>query len=344
MLRFRCPHCLEVLETEKPSQVVRCPSCAKRCRSPGPKKPTSQVEELQEVVEEEEEEILDVIAVPDDEPFHSRREAVTNRKPDKVRSRRRDEEDEEAVMDLEVVEDDEEDEPAPKRKRRPRRPRRRHRSSSGINVNLALILPLVLFGVPGLGLVVLSFVVFNPVAGIACLLMVVGWIWFTILASEDGLGTVLACMFVPFYALIYTFNNFERVGIPFIIQFIGSIGYMVSTRVDRAAPPPRPGFQRMQSSPAPIMLTMAAGTAGQVRKTIVLYASNSGMGAPHGARVKGRPRRSINSRLGSTPRQEYSVATMSPGVTGLRLGRAPILSLAPWTKPPLKPPPASIRL
>lgn len=262
MLRFRCPHCMELLETDKPSQIVRCPSCAKRCRSPAAKKPVEEAEELQEVVEEEEE-ILDVIAVPEEEPSYSRREAVTDRKPDKVRSRRRQDEDEDEAVDLEVIEEDEEDEPAPKRRKR--RPRRRRRSSSGsdLGVNLPLILTLVLLGVPGFGLIVLSFVALNPVAGIACLFMVVGWIWFTIIASEDGLVTVLACMFVPFYGLIYTFNNFDRVGIPFIIQFIGSIGFMVSTaKVDRPAAPPS-GFRRVQSSPAPIRWTMASRTTGR---------------------------------------------------------------------------------
>lgn len=236
IMKFRCPHCQKLLETDEVGKFL-CPICKKWSRVPVPKK----------TVAAEEEEILDVLAVPQ-ESRGSRREAITDREPDR-RPRRRDEEEVEDV-DLEVV--DEGDEGRPRRRKRPRR---RRRSSGGDSIldsiNLTLVL-LVLLAPMGLGMVALLFFFVNPLVGLAGLLMVGGWIWFILIASEDGLLTVVLVMFVPFYSLYYASQNWDRVAIPFLMMVVGHLAVMLGGAIVG-----KKASGRRMEGPAPIVRMMA---------------------------------------------------------------------------------------
>jgi hypothetical protein len=252
MIRVRCPHCRELLELDRPAPVFLCPACNNTCRLPA----------SVAVPARQEEEILDVVAA-DEEPRRPRRgEAITAEAPDERRRPRgrRDEEDEGEDVDLEVVEDGDD------RRRRKRRKRRRRRSGGGGGgidldwVSFPLILMIVL-GFPALIFSVLIFLV-NPLAALASLFMFGGGIWFMVIVAEDGFVTLLLCMFVPFYSLYYTFTNFERVAIPFLLQTIGSIGFMVAMGAQA-----RRGGPRMESPSAVVYVmhqpTAARGKSGE---------------------------------------------------------------------------------
>src|SRR6185437_377630 len=228
MMKFRCPHCQKLLETDEAAGKFLCPLCNKWSRLPVPKKV------------EVEEEILEVIAVP--QPRREQREAITEREPDQRRSRRREEDDED---ELDVVE---EDDNRPRRRKRRSRPRRRRSSSSFFDsINVPLIMLIVLAPM-GLGIVALMFLV-HPLSGIASIFMVIGWIWFTLIAAEDGVVTALCVMFVPFYALYYATQNWERVGLAVLLYIIGYIGMMAGGAMAGRNNPGR----RMQNTPAPII-------------------------------------------------------------------------------------------
>jgi uncharacterized Zn finger protein (UPF0148 family) len=236
MMKFRCPHCRKLLETDEAAGKFLCPLCKKWSRLPPPK------------TIEAEEEILEVIAVPQ-EPRRERREAITDRDPNERRPRRRQDDEEEAV-ELDVVEEGDE---RPRRRKRRSRPRRR---SSGAfdSLNLPLILLIVLAPM-GLGIVALMFFA-SPLSGIASIFMVSGWIWFTLIAAEDGLGTALCVIFVPFYALYYATQNWDRVGLPAILYIIGYIGMAVGSAMAGRNNPGR----RMQGAPPPIVRMLASNS------------------------------------------------------------------------------------
>ncbi len=99
----------------------------------------------------------------------------------------------------------------------------------------------------------------HPLAGIASIFMVSGWIWFTLVAAEDGLVTALCVMFVPFYALYFASQNWERVGIPVLLYLVGSIGMAAGSAI--AGRHNNPG-RRMQGSPAPMVRMLACGPSG----------------------------------------------------------------------------------
>jgi hypothetical protein len=237
-MKFRCPHCQKLLETDEVGKFL-CPICKKWSRVPVPKKKPAVAED---------EEILDVIAVPP-EPRGPRREAITDRAPDERRPRRRrDEEDEDVEREV-VGRHDEEDRP------RLRKRRRRRRSSGGgsflDSINLPLILLIVLAPL-GLLVIVGSFFT-NPIAGFASILCMGGWIWLLVIAAEDGLGTVALVMFVPCYVFIYASQNWDRVGIPFLMMLIGNIGMGVGgTIAGRNAP------GRRMEAPAPVVRMLAS--------------------------------------------------------------------------------------
>jgi hypothetical protein len=245
-MRFRCPHCQKLLETDEVGKFL-CPICKQWSRVPAPKKK----------VEAEEEEILDVIAAPN-EPRNSRREAITDRGPAERRPRRRDEEDEDS--DLEVVGKDEEDDRPRRRKRR-----RRRRSSGGgsflDSINLPLILLIILTPL-GL-LVILGGFLTHPIVGFASILTMAGWIWLLVIVAEDGLGTVALVMFVPCYVLIYASQNWDRVAIPFLMMVIGNLGMgLGGTIAGKNAP------GRRMEGPAPIVRMLASAPRASVETTV----------------------------------------------------------------------------
>jgi hypothetical protein len=258
MMRFRCPNCKNVLEVSKPTEALLCPTCEKWCRIPSPKKAPAEDFEILDVVEVKEEaarsrrparraepeEVLDVVEVPE-EPRRSRRDAVTDRVPAK---RRREEEVED--VQFEIVEEGEEREERPRKRKRRRKKRRGSNAVAGIDldwVSPSLIL-LIVFGVPGLLLCVLAAIFVNPVIGLALLLYLGGTLWFVIIAVEDGWVTALCVIFVPFYSWYYLFNNWERVGLPFVLQLIGYIVLFVAS----AAAGKKAGG-RMELTPPPII-------------------------------------------------------------------------------------------
>jgi hypothetical protein len=111
-----------------------------------------------------------------------------------------------------------------KRRRRPSWGRLRSEMDYWISPTLILLL---LFAPGGLLLVGIAFVI-HPGAGIGSLFMVGGGLWLMLVAAEDGLITALLVMFVPFYVLYYVFLNFERTAIPFLLQCVGVIIFVVS--------------------------------------------------------------------------------------------------------------------
>jgi hypothetical protein len=216
MMRFRCPYCQHILEVAKPTHALLCPACEQWCRIPLPEEFTLEREEVRDVVE-----------VVRDTTTSScpRREAITDRSPEERPQPLRDEADVEDVQ-FEVIEDGEE-----RRRRRKRRRRSRRRRSSGIGFDLDYIsLPLILLIVMAPGGLILSILSFfiHPMAGMGCLLMMGGGIWFMLIAAEDGLVQALLVLFVPFYAWYYAFMNWERVAIPFLLQCVGGLVFSIS--------------------------------------------------------------------------------------------------------------------
>jgi hypothetical protein len=57
--------------------------------------------------------------------------------------------------------------------------------------------------------------------GAGSLISFVAGIWMLKIAFEDGMGTGLAFVFVPFYWLMFTFSNLDRTGVPFLINLVG---------------------------------------------------------------------------------------------------------------------------
>jgi hypothetical protein len=73
---------------------------------------------------------------------------------------------------------------------------------------------------------------FVPVAGllmigVGSLISFVAGIWLIKIAFDDGVGTGLAVVFVPFYGLMFIFSNLDRTGVPFLINLVGQ-GYIIT--------------------------------------------------------------------------------------------------------------------
>jgi hypothetical protein len=266
MMRFRCPTCQHVLELTHPTQAALCPACQQWCRIPIPdefelsQEPSRQtVERKEEALDEprlaaldQPEEILEVVAVPES-ASRPPRDAIINRRPEELPPGFRDHTDEVEDVEFEIVEHGDE---RPRKPRRPRR-RRRRRSSGGRSFDIdywtSPSLILLLVTAPPALIASLVFFIVHPAMGFGCLLMMGGGIWFTIIAAEDGWMTALLVLFVPFYAWYYTLNNWERVGIPALIQLIGIFIFFVSmgmlmSRIDDG---------RWSNLPAPIVRTLA---------------------------------------------------------------------------------------
>ena len=255
MMRFRCPTCQHILELTQATQAALCPACQQWCRIPLPDEFELSREPIREPVEVREpaEEILEVVAVPES-ASHPPRDAVTDHRPDEL-PRSIPEDDAVEDVEFEIVEHGDE------RPRKTRRPRRRRRRSSGSSFNIdywtSPSLILLLVTAPPALIVSGIFFIVHPAMGFGCLLMMGGGIWFTIIAAEDGWVTALFVMFVPFYALYYTLNNWERVAIPFLIQLVGTFIFflsmgMMKSRMD----------ERWSAAPAPIVKVFGGGRTG----------------------------------------------------------------------------------
>src|SRR5689334_20306551 len=109
--------------------------------------------------------------------------------------------------------DDDYDLGRPVRKRRRKRGRGRAVSVPAV-VLLALsgVFVAVSFAIHGAGLKLVWF-------GVA--LIVVGHLWFYLVALADSVGQFLLCFLVPFYALFYLACNFEETKRPFGLNLLG---------------------------------------------------------------------------------------------------------------------------
>ena len=225
MMRFRCPHCRQILEVIQLTEKLLCPACEQWCRIPIPDEFELSCEPKRDIPPPNANVPFEPRLTPSEPPRVPHRESITTRQSEELPLRPRDELDEVEEVALEVVEDG--DERRPKRRRRRRRRRSR---GAGFDVDYwisptSILLILLVPG--GIFLVVLSFFL-HPGAGFGALLMVVGGIWFTLIAAEDGMVTALLVLFVPFYAWYFAFVNFERVAVPFLITCVGSIIFAVS--------------------------------------------------------------------------------------------------------------------
>lgn len=228
MIRFRCTACRQLVGVAdgKVGHRITCPTCKGKMIVPAasPEDPPQSKNATAKRRLANEEEVVDELEVIEE------------------------------VEELEVIEEVEEVERSPRRRKR--RPQRGHdripdyyrRKSS---VNLPLIMLCIL--VPLELLLDALFFFVSPPLGIAGVMWGVGWIWINMIAAEDGLGTVLCLNFVPFYALIYAYNNIDRVWIPYLLIFLGGIAFGT---IARSAKIKNPGRQ-MHSPPAPLLRTFA---------------------------------------------------------------------------------------
>lgn len=226
MMRFRCPHCQQVLEVVTPTEMFLCPACELWCRIPLPHEFKPSKEETRPSVEPSsglEEEPRLAHSNPEPIPYE-RSHAITTRRPEEESPLRfRDEPNDVESVTFEIIEEGGE-----KRRKRRRRRRRRSRVSLNLHYWISPSLILLILLVPaGIFLIVVSFLL-HPGAGFGAFLMVGGSIWFAFIAAEDGLSTALMVLFVPFYPWYFAFTNFERVAVPFALRCLGAIIFTVS--------------------------------------------------------------------------------------------------------------------
>ena len=251
MMRFRCPHCQQILEVEGLADTLLCPACEMWCRIPSssaaaaaasqrsspPPSPRWREEGRGDDFEIRREpprpvieptftppqpplEVQPVIAPP--APVIPPQETIAEPPPVEPPALVPAESEEVEDIEFEVIKKG-------GQRRRKRRRRRLLRSlSRGFDywVGPTLIL-LVIFGPAGLFLAILMFWL-HPMAGVGALMVVGGGLWLMLLAAEDGFLQALLVLFVPFYVLYYVFANYERALIPFIIQCIGGVILMVT--------------------------------------------------------------------------------------------------------------------
>jgi hypothetical protein len=223
MMRFRCPHCQQILEVAEVTDILLCPACERWCRIPISEEFELSGERRFEIPPRVPYEDSEPRLAPSNSPIIPPSEAITPQRNDDLPFRLR--EDEVEDVQLEIVSEGEEP------RRRKRRRRARH---GGFNVDywIGPTLILMIFLVPGsLFLIVLSFFL-HPGAGFGAIFMVVGGVWLILIAAEDSLGTALMVLFVPFYYWYFAFTNFERVALPFLMNFVGTIVFTVSLAVE----------------------------------------------------------------------------------------------------------------
>jgi hypothetical protein len=66
--------------------------------------------------------------------------------------------------------------------------------------------------------------------GVGSLIFVVSGAWMLKIAFEESVGTGLACIFIPFYGLMFILSNLDRTGVPAVINLIGG-GYIVTAAI-----------------------------------------------------------------------------------------------------------------
>jgi hypothetical protein len=244
MMRFRCPHCQQTLEVDQPTDAFLCPACEGWCRIPV----HPQAAQLSHAPGRE---------APRSGPLRTSpgqagaspatQTSFTDQPPPELPPHYRNDQDIEPV-EFEIIED------GTQRRRRRKRRRRRQRNPgrAGLeftSANLPLVL-LVLLAPGGLIFVILAFLV-HPMAGMSSLFLVGGGIWLTLIAAEDGLGTALCVLFVPFYAWYFAITNWDRVVIPFLVHLLGIVMYAFSMGMAAY----RASEQRLSGGPAPVLVS-----------------------------------------------------------------------------------------
>lgn len=212
MMRFRCPHCQQVLEVETPTEMMLCPACEMWCRLP-----------IAQAYKPNQEATIPFdeprLAPSNPEPFPGvSSNGFTSRRTEEVPLRFLDERED---VQFEIIQEGE--------PRRHKRRRRRRRSRFGFDLDYWVSPSLILFIliVPcGIFIVMISFLI-HPGAGIGAFLFVGASIWLAFLAVEDGLATALMVVFVPFYTWYYAVSNFERIAVPFALRCLGGIVFIV---------------------------------------------------------------------------------------------------------------------
>jgi hypothetical protein len=105
-----------------------------------------------------------------------------------------------------------------------RRQTRRQKSADAVSDYVILFAALGIIALLWLGLVGLTFLlpegrwVITFVGGVATL---IGRRWFLQVAAEDGSGTWLACLFIPFYSTYYFFCHLSETLKPFLVSVAG---------------------------------------------------------------------------------------------------------------------------
>jgi hypothetical protein len=226
MMRFRCPHCQQILEVAAPTELFLCPACELWCRLPVAQEMKPNREESRPITEPTSgglDEPRLAPSNPETIPFGPSNAISTRRPGNDVPLRFLDEAEDFGDVKFDIIEDGEE-------RRRKRRRRRRRRSAIGFDLDYwispSLIL-LILLVPSGIFFIMISFLL-HPGAGFGAFIMVGGSIWFAFIAVEDSLATALMVLFVPFYSWYYAFSNFERVAVPFALRGLGAIIFVVS--------------------------------------------------------------------------------------------------------------------
>ncbi len=182
MIRFRCAACKQLLGVQEANagQRITCPKCKEK------------------------------VFAPESSAKDGSRPDVAGARPRVVPAKQRSANEEEVGEELDVIEEVDELEVIEDVKRPPRRKRRRKRADDSFpdpyrrdNSQHVPLLLLLCIPIPWLLLTVIGSFLLNPMCGMASLIWAAGWMWFNLIAAEDGAGTVLCVNFVPFYALYF---------------------------------------------------------------------------------------------------------------------------------------------
>src|SRR5262245_21331044 len=201
--------------------ILQCPQCDTRLKLPpsytGKKARCPKCRGLVDVPSDEVEEDVAVVEEEDSSPSRRvtprRKPRLSEDEPVPSSARRR-----QAVRE-EEDDDEPDDEPAPRKKR----PRRRKREQQGPTAATVIGIALFVFAfwllLAGLGYR------FRPVSYamivVGAVLSWIGTKWILSIAAEEGTGTYLACMFVPFYDTWFTFTRIGQTWVPCLIGWAG---------------------------------------------------------------------------------------------------------------------------
>jgi hypothetical protein len=238
MIRFKCPKCQKAMgvDDSKAGALGMCPGCRATFRIPAAAAPPVSVPApapppLQSQVSPAP--LPPVRSAPpphydDDASTYAVQLEAEAQDPVPVQKRLPT-----VVHDYETDDDDDE---ADYRARR--RARRSGRGFSGDLIpglsNFALVM--IILGIGWIflgGLTLLLPIAGLMIIGAGILIGFISHVWMVKIAFEDGAGTGLAFLFVPFYSLMFIFSNLDRCGVPLLINLVGT-GYIITGFVSLA--------------------------------------------------------------------------------------------------------------